>query len=69
MWGVNAVNGVINITTRSAHATQGSLAVLHGGSDGGDVAFRQGGRSGDASWRVYGKALDRSHSETRRAGA
>jgi len=64
MWGVNAVNGVINITTRSAHATQGSLAVLRGGSDGGDAAFRQGGRQGDASWRVYGKVLSRSATET-----
>jgi iron complex outermembrane receptor protein len=64
LWGVNAVNGVINITTRSAHATAGSLAVLRGGSDGGDLAFRQGYRGDGASWRVYGKALDRSHSET-----
>ncbi len=64
MWGANAVNGVINITTRSAQATQGSLAMLHGAGDGGDVAFRQGGRSGAASWRVYGKALTRAHGET-----
>jgi iron complex outermembrane receptor protein len=63
LWGVNAVNGVINITTRSAHATEGSLAVLRGGTDGGDLAFRQGYRGPQASWRVYGKALDRSHSE------
>jgi len=63
LWGVNAVNGVINITTRSAHATEGSLAVVRGGTDGGDLAFRQGYRGANASWRVYGKALDRSHSE------
>jgi iron complex outermembrane receptor protein len=68
MWGVNAVNGVINITTRPAHATQGSLAVLRGASDGADVAFRQGGRQGGASWRVYGKALNRSHTETAAGG-
>ena len=68
MWGVNAVNGVINITTRSAHATQGSLAVLQGASDGADAAFRQGGRQGDASWRVYGKVLNRSHTETAAGG-
>lgn len=64
MWGVNAVNGVINITTRAAQATQGSLAVLGAGSDGADLAFRQGGRSGDASWRVYGKTLRRSAGES-----
>lgn len=68
MWGVNAVNGVINITTRSARATQGSLAVLQGASDGADLAFRQGGNEGGASWRVYGKALHRSHTETAAGG-
>jgi len=68
MWGVNAVNGVINITTRSAQATQGSLAVMQGASDGADVAFRQGGRQGGASWRVFGKALHRSHTETAAGG-
>jgi len=63
LWGVNAVNGVINITTRSAQATQGSLAVLGAGDDGADLAFRQGGRSGDIDWRVYGKTLYRSATE------
>jgi len=63
MWGVNAVNGVINITTRAAQATQGSLAVLGVASDGADLAFRQGGHSGDIDWRVYGKALRRSAGE------
>lgn len=59
MWGVNAVNGVINITTRSAAATAGSLAVLGVGNDGADLAFRQGGKRGDVGWRVYGKTLRR----------
>ena len=63
LWGVNAVNGVINITTRSARDTQGSLAMLRGASNGGDIAFRQGGRSGEHSWRVYGKAQARGHTE------
>jgi iron complex outermembrane receptor protein len=63
LWGVNAVNGVINITTRAAGATQGSLAVLRATSDGADAAFRQGGRSGEADWRVYGKVLQRPHGE------
>jgi iron complex outermembrane receptor protein len=63
LWGVNAVNGVINITTRAAHETQGSLAVVRGASDGADLAFRQGGRKGEASWRVYGKAQGRSHTD------
>lgn len=63
LWGVNAVNGVINITTRSAAATRGALAVLRGASDGVDAAFRQGGRGKEVDWRVYGKALRRWHSE------
>ena len=66
LWGVNAVNGVINITTRAAAATQGGLAVLRGASDGVDAAFRQGGKGGPGGavdWRVYGKALRRWHSE------
>ena len=63
LWGVNAVNGVINITTRSARDTHGSLAVLRGATEGGDIAFRQGGSTNDISWRVYGKAQGRSHTE------
>jgi len=64
LWGVNAVNGVINITTRPAGATAGGLAVLGAASDGLDAAFRQGGSQGDVDWRVYGKALRRWGSET-----
>ncbi|WP_288377889.1 TonB-dependent siderophore receptor [uncultured Massilia sp.] len=63
MWGVNAVNGVINISTKAAGATRGGMAVLRGATDGVDAAFRQGGQSGDIDWRVYGKALRRRHSE------
>lgn len=32
LWGVNAVNGVINVITRSANQTQGGLAVAGGGN-------------------------------------
>jgi iron complex outermembrane receptor protein len=63
LWGVNAVNGVINITTRSAHATGGTLAMLGGGNTGADAGFRYGDTRGTASWRVYGKVFGRSHSE------
>ncbi|WP_229452275.1 TonB-dependent receptor plug domain-containing protein [Massilia niastensis] len=63
MWGANAVNGVINITTRAARDTQGGLLALRGASNGGDVAFRQGGQAGPWAWRAYGKIADRSRSE------
>jgi iron complex outermembrane receptor protein len=63
LWGVNAVNGVINITTRNARDTAGSLAVLSAGERGYDVAFRQGGSMAGGHWRVYGKHLDEKHNE------
>jgi iron complex outermembrane recepter protein len=68
LWGVNAVNGVINITTRSAHATGGTLAVLRGANDGADGALRYGDASGAVSWRAYAKTLERSHNELASGG-
>src|SRR3546814_10653597 len=32
VWGANAVNGVINVITRSSHDTQGGVAAVEGGS-------------------------------------
>ncbi len=65
MWGVNAVNGVINITTRSAGDTHGSLGVVAVGERGVDAGFRQGGAFGNAGhWRVYGKYRDERATET-----
>jgi iron complex outermembrane recepter protein len=56
IWGSNAVNGVINIITKSANNTQGSLATLGGGDvDQGTGAFRYGGTVGkDFDYRIYG---------------
>src|SRR4029077_12219188 len=42
LWGVNAVNGVINIITRSAAATQGGLVPAGIGTREADAAFRYG---------------------------
>ena len=56
VWGANAVNGVINVVTRSARDTQGGL--LYGG--GGDVhqsigGARYGGRIGERTYyRIFG---------------
>ena len=56
VWGANAVNGVVNILSKSARETQGSL--LYGG--GGDVhqalgGARYGGKVGEATYyRIYG---------------
>ena len=56
IWGANAVNGVINIITKSANNTKGTLATLGSGSvDEGTGAFRYGGSAGkDFNYRVYG---------------
>jgi len=68
LWGVNAVNGVINITTRHAAATRGDLAVLRADEDGAQLAFRHGGGNDSGadwrrSWRVYGKVSAIGHGE------
>jgi iron complex outermembrane receptor protein len=56
LWGTNAVNGVINIVTRSAAQTQGALAVVGGGNLESDAAFRYGGALGtNGHFRVFGK--------------
>ena len=44
VWGTNAVNGVVNIITRSAKATHGVLATVGAGtSDQWNGAVRYGG--------------------------
>ncbi len=61
LWGANAVNGVINIITRSAADTQGVYAEAGGGNQLKSLAAaRYGGTLGsEASYRVYGKYFDR----------
>jgi iron complex outermembrane recepter protein len=56
-WGANAVNGVINVITKSAAATRGTLAVVSAGTtEHATVALRHGDRLGAAgSYRVYGR--------------
>lgn len=70
VWGSNGVNGVINIITKSAAATQGGQAVLGGGSvDGAYGRVRWGGQNTDGSvlYRVYG-ASQRANSQRSLAG-
>src|SRR3954469_4855732 len=57
LWGVNAVNGVINIITRHAADTRGDLVALRADEQGAQAAFRHGGGSDDTSWRIYGKTF------------
>jgi iron complex outermembrane receptor protein len=60
VWGENAVNGIINLITKSAKDTQGAL--LSGGGGGEERGFstvRYGGGNGNHWWRVYGKQFER----------
>lgn len=57
IWGANAVNGVINIITKSARETQGALLTAGGGTADQVVAgARYGGQlTSNVYYRVYGK--------------
>lgn len=58
LWGSNAVNGVINIITKSAADTRGIFATAYGGNFERGAGLRVGGRFGDTGhYRVYAKAL------------
>ena len=63
VWGANAVNGVINIITRSADVTQGASASVGGGSQNTGQAFAQyGGKAGqNGSYRVFGDYVNRGN--------
>ncbi|MES2978114.1 MAG: TonB-dependent receptor [Pseudomonadota bacterium] len=66
VWGANAVNGVINIITRPAAATQGTLVSAVRAADGGYLMGRYGGTLGEGGhYRIYALAMD--HDNTSRA--
>lgn len=60
VWGANAVNGVINIVTKSAADTQGTQVLLAAGTEQKhEVAVRTGGRFGkDGKVRLYAKSAE-----------
>ena len=66
LWGSNAVNGVINIMTKSAADTEGAYVEIGAGSyEQGFGSFRYGGQLGDnANYRVYYKYSDRDNQKT-----
>lgn len=56
LWGANAVNGVVNIVTRSAADTQGVLLSAGGSEHENYSALRYGGETGEGGYyRVYAK--------------
>jgi len=60
LWGANAVNGIINIITRSARATAGTYASLGGGNLTEQLEAQYGGDAGDsAAFRIYARGVKR----------
>ena len=67
LWGANAVNGVVNIVTRSAEDTQGELISVGGSVHEQQAAVRHGGElTNDGFYRIYAKHS--RHDDTETAG-
>jgi len=65
LWGANAMNGVINIITRSSYLTQGTLLDGLAGNQDQSLAARYGGRvNEEATYRVYGFEFHRGAMES-----
>ncbi len=61
LWGANAVNGVINIITRRAGDTRGTLAEAGAGNKERGLSARHGFDLAGGAMRIYAKASDRDH--------
>jgi iron complex outermembrane receptor protein len=67
LWGANAVNGVINIVSRSAAETQGALVSVSRSGAGGREVARWGTQLGErTSLRLSAISVDRGNTETTR---
>jgi iron complex outermembrane receptor protein len=65
LWGVNSVNGTINVITRSAKNTTGGLLAGSAGAGHAIGSARYGGTLGESGhYRVYGQYIDRDHGAT-----
>ena len=61
LWGTNAVNGVINIITKNAARTQGTLVAAGAGDAERGVSVRSGGAlAGGGAYRAYAKYYERN---------
>ncbi len=68
VWGVNAVNGIINVITKSAHDTHGGLAAAGGGPREGLATLRWGGSTAPVGgsggdFRVFARYTEQARSE------
>ncbi len=59
LWGANAVNGIINVITKTAAETQGTKVTSVVGSEEQIGYVRQGGSFASGNWRVWAKYADR----------
>jgi iron complex outermembrane receptor protein len=63
LWGANAVNGVINVITRSSAETQGARIAAFAGERDQRLEARYGGRIGDLNYRVFANGFQQGASE------
>ena len=69
VWGANAVNGVINIVTKAAADTMGTVVRLSGGTfDGEQAGIRHGGATSEGAYRVFARWSQRKPSRTLEGG-
>ena len=63
LYGSNAMNGVINVITRPAAASQGTAVAVHAGSEDSTATLRVGGRLGSTgAWRAFVHGYNRDDS-------
>lgn len=62
LWGSNAVNGVINIITKSSQDTQGAAVSLGAGNTERAMDLRYGGKEGNLYYRIFAKGVQRTDS-------
>lgn len=62
LWGANAVNGVINIVTKTATETRGLLARASAGTQTSQAVVRYGGGTGVLDYRIFAQWTDRQPS-------
>ena len=69
VWGANAVNGVINIITKTAQATEGGLVSTTAGSERGEGTLQYGGKLGGiGAYRAFGRYSNTPSSESANGG-
>ena len=70
VWGTNAVNGVINVTTRAAGTTRGGLAAAGAGNKEAGISVRQGWQAAPGlDARIYARYYDRDSHELQAGGS